>query len=74
MDLLQRGFVGGSIVTVDPEEARVLGKPWTRRWVMEAGCQGEGGRGWGSGAGLLVGGACCPLVRRQELGGSGVPC
>jgi formamidopyrimidine-DNA glycosylase len=29
--LLQRGFVSGSILTVDPEEAKVLGKPWTRR-------------------------------------------
>jgi hypothetical protein len=30
-DLLQRGFVSGSILTVDPEDARLLGKPWTRR-------------------------------------------
>jgi hypothetical protein len=29
--LLQRGFSTGSIVTVDAEEAVVLGKPWTRR-------------------------------------------
>ncbi|PNH01897.1 hypothetical protein TSOC_012173 [Tetrabaena socialis] len=33
VDLLQQGFVGGSIITVDPEEAEVLGRPWTRRWV-----------------------------------------
>lgn len=29
--LLQRGFKSGSILTVDPEEAAVLGPPWTRR-------------------------------------------
>ncbi len=39
VDLLQRGFVGGSIVTVDPEEARLLGKPWTRRWGAGTGWQ-----------------------------------
>lgn len=30
-ELLQRGFASGSILTVDPEEAARLGKPWTRR-------------------------------------------
>ena len=29
--LLQRGFQEGSILTVDPAEARKLGPPWTRR-------------------------------------------
>ena len=29
--LLQRGFKTGSILTVDAEEAKKLGKPWTRR-------------------------------------------
>ena len=29
--LMQRGFQSGSILTVDPEEALVLGEPWTRR-------------------------------------------
>ena len=29
--LLQRGFQTGSILTVDPEEAKTLGQPWTRR-------------------------------------------
>jgi formamidopyrimidine-DNA glycosylase len=33
VELLQRGFVTGSILTVDPEEAKVLGEPWTRRYV-----------------------------------------
>lgn len=33
MLLLQRGFQSGSIITVDPAEAKVLGKPWTRRYV-----------------------------------------
>jgi hypothetical protein len=31
VDLLQRGFSSGSILTVDPDDARKLGKPWTRR-------------------------------------------
>jgi len=31
VDLLRRGFQSGSILTVDPEEAQRLGKPWTRR-------------------------------------------
>ena len=30
--LLQRGFKTGSILTVDEEEAKQLGKPWTRRY------------------------------------------
>ena len=29
--LLQRGFQSGSILTVDPAEAKRLGPPWTRR-------------------------------------------
>ncbi|GIL52279.1 hypothetical protein Vafri_8173 [Volvox africanus] len=33
VDLLQRGFVTGSIITVDPDEAKVLGRPWTRRYI-----------------------------------------
>ena len=33
VQLMQRGFVNGSILTVDPEEALVLGDPWTRRYV-----------------------------------------
>lgn len=31
--LLQRGFLTGSILTVDPEEARVLGPKWSRRYI-----------------------------------------
>ena len=31
--LLQRGFKEGSILTVDPAEAKILGPPWTRRQV-----------------------------------------
>lgn len=34
--LLQRGFKTGSILTVDEEEAKKLGKPWTRRWALVA--------------------------------------
>ncbi|MEW5301720.1 MAG: hypothetical protein WDW36_004561 [Sanguina aurantia] len=33
VDLLQRGFKSGSILTVDPEDARKLGQPWTRRYI-----------------------------------------
>ena len=33
VELLQRGFQSGSILTVDPEEAEILGAPWTRRYV-----------------------------------------
>ena len=29
--LLQRGFKTGSILTVDEDEAKRLGQPWTRR-------------------------------------------
>ena len=31
VDLLQRGFQSGSILTVDADEAKRLGPPWTRR-------------------------------------------
>jgi len=33
VELLQRGFVSGSIITVDDEDAQALGKPWTRRYI-----------------------------------------
>ncbi|CAK0783892.1 hypothetical protein CVIRNUC_007092 [Coccomyxa viridis] len=33
VDLLQRGFRTGSILTVDPEDAQSMGKPWTRRYI-----------------------------------------
>jgi hypothetical protein len=36
VDLLQRGFKSGSILTVDPEEAAALGPPWQRRCVHMA--------------------------------------
>jgi hypothetical protein len=35
VDLLQRGFSSGSILTVDPEDAKALGQPWTRRWGLK---------------------------------------
>ncbi len=31
--LLQRGFKEGGILTVDPEDVKLLGKPWTRRYI-----------------------------------------
>jgi formamidopyrimidine-DNA glycosylase len=33
VDLLQRGFESGSILTVDPEEAVKMGSPWNRRYI-----------------------------------------
>ncbi|BDA51318.1 probable endonuclease 8 1 at N-terminal half [Coccomyxa sp. Obi] len=33
VDLLRRGFKSGSILTVDPDEAKVLGPPWQRRYI-----------------------------------------
>lgn len=35
VDLLQRGFKTGSILTVDPADAKKLGQPWTRRFVSQ---------------------------------------
>merc|ERR1712127_226141 len=32
-DLLERGYFTGSILTVDPEEAKALGKPTMRRYI-----------------------------------------
>jgi hypothetical protein len=34
VELLQRGFKTGSILTVDPEEAKALGPPWQRRCAI----------------------------------------
>lgn len=31
--LLQRGFLTGSILTVDDEDAEKMGPPWTRRYI-----------------------------------------
>ncbi|KAK9902765.1 hypothetical protein WJX75_005429 [Coccomyxa subellipsoidea] len=33
VDLLQRGFKSGSILTVDADEAKILGPPWQRRYI-----------------------------------------
>lgn len=45
IELLQRGFTTGSILTVDPEDARVMGEPWTRRYVYnQSTCGRCGGR------------------------------
>ena len=49
VELLQRGFVNGSILTVDPEEAKRLGEPWTRRYVYNQSTCGRCGasiRSW----------------------------
>ncbi|KAK9842012.1 hypothetical protein WJX81_004236 [Elliptochloris bilobata] len=44
VELLRRGFQSGSILTVDPEEAKRLGKPWTRRYIYnQARCGRCGG-------------------------------
>ena len=45
VELLQRGYSTGSILTVDPEEALVLGEPWTRRYVYnQSSCGRCGGK------------------------------
>jgi hypothetical protein len=41
VDLLGRGFRSGSILTVDPEDAIALGKPWTRRCDIVELCEVE---------------------------------
>ncbi|GAX84584.1 hypothetical protein CEUSTIGMA_g12005.t1 [Chlamydomonas eustigma] len=58
--LLQRGFVTGSILTVDPEDAAVLGQPWTRRYIYNhSNCGFCGGpvRVWDMAARKVY---CCP--------------
>lgn len=69
--LLQRGFQTGSILTVDPEEASMLGAPWTRRYIYN---QSKCGRCRGKiltwdMAGRTVyccGGSCQPLAKKES--------
>jgi formamidopyrimidine-DNA glycosylase len=69
-DLLRRGFQTGSILTVDPEDAARLGKPWTRRYVYnQARCGECGGRvaSWDmAGRTCYACPACQPLVAAGE--------
>jgi hypothetical protein len=72
--LLQRGFLTGSILTVDPAEAARLGPPWTRRYVYnhsKCGLCGGAIQNWTM-AGRTV--YCCPtcqpLSRGTELASS----
>ncbi|KAG2426522.1 hypothetical protein HXX76_011749 [Chlamydomonas incerta] len=75
VDLLQRGFVAGSIITVDPQDAAELGKPWTRRYIYNqkscGRCKGPV-RTWDM-AGRTV--YCCetcqPLNPHKAAGGKG---
>jgi hypothetical protein len=43
VDLLQRGFQTGSILTVDKDEAKALGKPNLRRYIYNMVRKGFGG-------------------------------
>ncbi len=72
--LLQRGFQSGSILTVDPAEAVVLGPPWTRRYIYNhesCGRCGTAVQNWKM-AGRTV--YCCPtcqpLLPETELQGA----
>ncbi|KAK9813207.1 hypothetical protein WJX72_010568 [[Myrmecia] bisecta] len=71
--LLQRGFKSGSILTVDPEEAAVLGKPWTRRYVYNHKTCGRCGafiRTWDMAARTVYACETCqPLIAGTELPG-----
>lgn len=49
VELLQRGFLTGSILTVDEKDAERLGPPWTRRYIYNQSHCGECGnraRSW----------------------------
>lgn len=66
VDLLRRGFETGSILTVDEEEAKILGPPWTRRYIYnQATCGRCGGRvlSWDMASRTVYacGGICQPL-------------
>lgn len=69
--LLQRGFQTGSILTVDPEEAKVLGAPWTRRYIYNQSkcgrCKGPV-RTWDmANRTVYACETCQPLARGTEL-------
>ncbi len=66
--LLQRGFTTGSILTVDPAEAALLGPPWTRRYIYNHGHCGRCGsaiQNW-----TMVGRTvyCCPTCQPLSTG------
>ncbi|GAB4813748.1 hypothetical protein N2152v2_000794 [Parachlorella kessleri] len=69
--LLQRGFQTGSILTVDPQEAKTLGKPWTRRYIYNhkrCGRCGSDIRSWGmAGRTAYACETCQPLPPGAEL-------
>jgi hypothetical protein len=74
--LLQRGFQTGSILTVEPEEATILGPPWTRRYIYN---QSKCGRCKGSvqtwdmaGRKVYACVQCQPLVAMDGRGSGGV--
>ena len=46
VELLRRGFQTGSILTVDPEEARALGKPKLRRYAHRGHGVWRSSAGW----------------------------
>ncbi|GLC40886.1 bubble DNA binding [Pleodorina starrii] len=69
VDLLQRGFVSGSIITVDPEEATRLGRPWTRRYIYNqktcGRCKGPV-RTWDMAARTVYCCETCQPLRQQQ--------
>ena len=74
VELLQRGFVTGSILTVDPDEAKTLGEPWTRRYVYNqrsCGRCGSAVKTWDIAARTVY---CCevcqPLVKSETSNGA----
>lgn len=72
--LLQRGFKSGSILTVDPAEAVVLGPPWTRRYIYNhesCGRCGTAVQNWQmAGRTVYACPTCQPLLPETELQGA----
>eukprot|EP00775_Hariotina_reticulata_P002486 gene2486-2789_t len=69
-ELLQRGFESGSILTVDAEDAKALGKPWTRRYIYN---QRQCGRCKGSVKSWDMAGRtvyCCDTCQPLKLSGA----
>ena len=71
VESMQRGFVNGSILTVDPEEALILGDPWTRRYVYNQTSCGRCGarvRVWDMANRTVYACETCQPLRRSASG------
>jgi len=70
VELLQRGFLTGSILTVDEKDAERLGPPWTRRYIYNQSHCGECGnraRSWQDKNNRTI--YACPFCQPlQEMG------